>query len=68
MPERVAVVGSGVAGISAAYHLRKHGPKDMEVVLIEASPEKIGGHANTVSPISDGMPHAVDAGADYSQE
>jgi len=60
MPMRVAVVGSGVSGISAAYHLRKHGALDMEVVLFEANPEKIGGHANTVR--TDSMPHAVDAG------
>lgn len=47
------------AGMSAAYHLRKHGPADLDVVLLEASSEKIGGHANTLSK---GLPTPVDAG------
>lgn len=59
---RVAVVGSGVAGISAAYHLRKHGPENLEVVLLEANPEKIGGHANTIAGGTSNMPYSCDAG------
>ena len=42
----IAVVGAGVSGISAAYHVRKYAPADTEVVLIESN-AKIGGHAWT---------------------
>lgn len=42
----VAVVGAGVAGLSAARHLRRHG---VPVVLLEAS-GRIGGRAYTSRP------------------
>ena len=42
-PERIAVVGSGIAGLTCAHVL---GP-DHDVVLFEAAP-RLGGHANTV--------------------
>lgn len=38
---KVAVCGAGIAGMSAAYHIAKHG--DCEVTLYE-SEEKLGGH------------------------
>ncbi|MEJ2855598.1 MULTISPECIES: NAD(P)/FAD-dependent oxidoreductase [unclassified Saccharothrix] len=43
MAPRVAVVGAGVAGISAAYHLRD----EAHVTLFEAD-RRAGGHAHTV--------------------
>lgn len=42
----VAVVGAGVAGLSAARHLRRHG---VPVLLLEAS-GRIGGRAHTSCP------------------
>lgn len=42
-PLRVAVVGCGVAGLGAAYGLRKHA----QLTLYE-SRSQLGGHANTV--------------------
>lgn len=45
--------------MSAAYHLRKHGPANLEVHLIEAA-DKLGGHANTLK--TDSMSFACDAG------
>ncbi|MFF3058854.1 NAD(P)/FAD-dependent oxidoreductase [Streptomyces sp. NPDC057909] len=55
---RTAVVGSGVAGLTAAYVLgRAH-----EVTLYE-SDERIGGHAHTHDlAASDGQMHRVDSG------
>src|SRR5215471_7501084 len=54
----VAVVGSGIAGLTAAYLLsRTH-----RVILFEAE-RRLGGHANTHDIVdSDGHPHAVDSG------
>jgi cyclopropane-fatty-acyl-phospholipid synthase len=52
----VAIVGAGVTGLGAAYHLVTSGV-DVEVLVYEPS-EKAGGHANTVEV--DGVP--VDVG------
>jgi predicted NAD/FAD-binding protein len=41
---RVAIVGSGIAGMSAAYFLRDHA----EITVFEAE-KRVGGHTNTVS-------------------
>ena len=40
---RVAIVGSGISGLSAAHHLRGHA----EVTLFEAG-DYFGGHTHTV--------------------
>ncbi|AXG76986.1 NAD(P)/FAD-dependent oxidoreductase [Streptomyces paludis] len=55
---RTAVVGGGVAGLTAAYVLgRAHG-----VTLYEAD-ERLGGHAHTHDvPAADGRVHRVDSG------
>lgn len=54
---RVAVVGSGVAGLVAAWEL--HG--DAQVTLFEAS-DHFGGHAHTVDVELEGARHGVDVG------
>ncbi len=41
--ERIAVVGSGIAGLTCAHVLSPH----HDVVLFEAAPQ-LGGHAHTV--------------------
>jgi predicted NAD/FAD-binding protein len=54
---RIAVVGSGIAGLSAAWLLaHRH-----SVTLFEAN-DYLGGHTNTVDIAVDGVTHPVDTG------
>ncbi|HET9804954.1 MAG TPA: FAD-dependent oxidoreductase [Candidatus Acidoferrum sp.] len=54
---RIAVIGSGISGLAAAYYLsRKH-----EVFLFERD-ERIGGHTHTVTVDSSRGPLPVDTG------
>ncbi|RED45789.1 NAD(P)/FAD-dependent oxidoreductase [Aestuariispira insulae] len=43
---KVAVIGSGIAGLSAAWHLSRH----CDVTLVEKD-DRLGGHSNTVDTI-----------------
>jgi len=54
---RVAVVGSGISGLAAAWQLRDAA----EVTLFEAD-SHAGGHAHTVDLTLDGVTHGVDTG------
>ncbi|MFT4090677.1 MAG: FAD-dependent oxidoreductase [Asticcacaulis sp.] len=54
---RVAVIGSGISGLSAAWLLSR----TAEVTLFEAD-SRVGGHANTVDITIDGENIAVDTG------
>lgn len=54
---RVAVIGSGIAGLSAAWLLSK----SRDVTLYENSP-RLGGHAHTVNVEMNGRSIAVDTG------
>lgn len=54
---RVAVVGAGISGLSAAYGLQEHA----EVTLFEAD-RRIGGHTDTHSILSGGRTYRVDSG------
>jgi predicted NAD/FAD-binding protein len=57
MSMRIAVVGAGIAGLSAAWLLsQRH-----RVTLFEAAP-RLGGHTNTVDVTVDGITHPVDTG------
>ena len=42
---KVAILGAGIAGLSAAYHLVEHGIKDF--VVIEAR-DRVGGRIHTI--------------------
>lgn len=54
---RVAVVGSGIAGLATAYRLADQA----HVTLFEAGAH-FGGHTNTVDVTLDGVTHGVDTG------
>ncbi len=54
---RVAVIGSGIAGLSVAHGLRH----DARVSLFEAG-DYFGGHTHTVDVTLDGATHGVDTG------
>jgi len=56
---RVAVVGSGIAGNSAAWALASGSPH--EIVVYESGP-RAGGHSATIDIDYDGTPMAVDTG------
>jgi predicted NAD/FAD-binding protein len=54
---RVAVIGSGISGLAAAYYLsRKH-----EVFLFERE-TRLGGHTHTITVDSSAGPISVDTG------
>jgi predicted NAD/FAD-binding protein len=55
---RIAVVGSGVAGLTAAYVLQR----DADVTLFEAA-DRLGGHADTHDVVgADGVLRSIDTG------
>jgi predicted NAD/FAD-binding protein len=61
--QRIAVIGSGIAGLGAAWALAdlRNGPRRNHVTLYEAA-DRLGGHANTVL-VDDGQgPISVDTG------
>jgi predicted NAD/FAD-binding protein len=54
----IAIVGSGIAGLGAAWLLRKQGHA---VTVFEAEP-RAGGHTHTVDVTLEGVTHPVDTG------
>ena len=54
---RIAVIGSGISGLTAAYRLRD----DHEITIFEAK-DYLGGHTNTVDVAIAGEHHAIDTG------
>jgi predicted NAD/FAD-binding protein len=55
---KIAVIGSGISGLSAAWQLARHGH---DVSLYEAG-DYFGGHTNTVDITVDGKSFGVDTG------
>jgi len=54
---KIAIVGSGIAGLTAAHRL----DPEHEVTVFEAG-DHAGGHTNTITVDDDGRPLAVDTG------
>lgn len=54
---RVAIIGSGIAGLTAAHHLHR----DHEITLFEAN-DYLGGHTHTVDVDDGGRELAIDTG------
>jgi uncharacterized protein len=54
---RIAVIGSGISGLAAAYGLREHA----ELTLFEAN-AYFGGHTNTIDVTAEGHEFGVDTG------
>ena len=55
--DRIAVIGSGIAGLTAAYHLSQQ----FDVTVFEANPT-LGGHTATVDVELDQRTYAIDTG------
>jgi predicted NAD/FAD-binding protein len=54
---RIAVIGSGISGMVAAYHLSRH----HDITVFEAG-DYVGGHTHTVDVELEGRTHSVDTG------
>lgn len=54
---KIAIVGSGIAGLTCAYLLNRH----HDIQVFEAS-DWIGGHTHTVDVEVNGRPYAIDTG------
>lgn len=55
--ERLAIIGTGVAGMGAAYHLKDH----YDLTLFEKN-NYVGGHTNTIKVDEDGKDVFIDTG------
>mgnify|MGYP001354244304 CR=1 FL=1 len=59
---KIAVIGSGIAGLSAVHHLAPHHVSGRHDLTLFEADRRTGGHANTVEvPIERGLAH-VDTG------
>ena len=54
---RVAIIGSGISGLTAAYRLNAN----HDVMVFEAN-DYVGGHTNTIDVSLEGESHAIDTG------
>ena len=58
---RIAVIGSGIAGLSCAWLLARYAAGAHQVTLFEEN-DYLGGHTNTVDATVDGITYPVDTG------
>ncbi len=57
MKEKIAIIGSGIAGLGSAYFLKKH----HDITIFEKN-SYIGGHTNTIDVDDDGTTIPIDTG------
>ena len=57
MSQRIAIIGSGISGLTAAHFLHK----DNQITLFEAN-DRLGGHTATIDVQQDGQSYPVDTG------
>ncbi len=62
MTRRIAVVGAGVAGLTAAYVAASDGSPSRAHVTLYAADDRLGGHADTHVVDDPGGPLAIDTG------
>jgi uncharacterized protein len=60
-PVKVAIIGSGVSGLSAAWHLIETSIEKLEISVFEKD-SRLGGHTNTITVELDGLTAPVDTG------
>jgi uncharacterized protein len=60
-PVKVAIIGSGVSGLSAAWHLIETSTEKLEISVFEKD-SRLGGHTNTITVELDGLTAPVDTG------
>ncbi len=58
---KIAVIGSGIAGLSCAWLLSKHADNAHQVTLFEKE-GRLGGHTNTIDVTFEGITYPVDTG------
>jgi predicted NAD/FAD-binding protein len=59
--KRIAVIGSGIAGLSCAWLLARHAANAYKVTLYEQN-DTLGGHTNTIDITVEGIRYPVDTG------
>jgi uncharacterized protein len=60
-PVKIAIIGSGVSGLSAAWHLIETSTEKLEISVFEKD-SRLGGHTNTMTVELDGLTAPVDTG------
>jgi uncharacterized protein len=58
---KIAIIGSGVSGLSAAWHLMEMSGRKLDLCIFEKD-ARLGGHTNTVDVTLDNIQGAVDTG------
>ncbi|MEB3245432.1 MAG: FAD-dependent oxidoreductase [Vampirovibrionales bacterium] len=60
--KKIAIIGGGIAGLSAAYHLQQQFGGQVSLTVLEKN-DYIGGHTCTIDVVDpDGVPLAIDTG------
>jgi uncharacterized protein len=58
---KIAIVGSGISGLSTAWHLMEMSKQKLDITIFEKD-DRLGGHTNTIDITLDGIQAPVDTG------